>query len=968
MDEHHYDHTSIEKKWQEKWEADQLYRTPERPTGEKEYVLDMYPYPSGDGLHVGHVEGYTATDIYTRFQRMNGKSVLHPMGWDAFGLPAENYAIKTGIHPRETTEKSIDTFRQQIKSLGLSYDWEREIGTHTPEYYKWTQWFFLLLYKNNLAYRALANVNWCESCKTVLANEQVVDGHCERCKSEVVQKDLEQWFFKIRDYADRLIDDLETVDWPESTKINQINWIGRSEGALLRFPIAKKYKFVLLHGYSGSPEDNHQAWLRTELEKRGHEVVAPELPNTDAPTESEWVESALAATHYDEDTIIYGHSLGAVTALKVAERLDTKIAGLVLVGGFVDPEFGDRERPFATTFSWEFDSERIKERATFIKILHDETDQAVTEDQAKRLAQTCGAPITRVIAEKPHFMGEQEPTALREIVPSISVFTTRPDTLYGATYMVLAPEHQLVNQLKDSAENTDEVEAYIKQAQKKTELQRISDTKEKTGVELKGVKAINPGTKEEIPIYIADYVLAGYGTGAIMAVPAHDERDGAFAKAFTLPVREVVGAPKDAEKPYTGGGILINSGEFTGMNSEEAKRKITESVGGEVTTTYKLRDWLVSRQRYWGAPIPIVYDPDGNPHPIPEEHLPWELPTDVEFKPTGTSPLAESKEFIERTEKIFGAGWRPEVDTLDTFVCSSWYFFRFADPHNTEVFAEAEKIKEWLPVDLYMGGAEHTVLHLMYARFFTKVLQDTGYIDFGEPFLKLRHQGTVLAEDGRKMSKSLGNVVNPNDVVEQFGADTVRLFEMFMGPLEDAKPWNSDSIIGVRRFLDKVWRLREQVAEKSVEALEPTLHQTIKKVGDDTASLKFNTAISQFMICVNAAEKEGIGTEQFATLVCILAPYAPHLAEELWAGLGKSDSVHQAPWPEYDAEKLVAESVEIVVQVNGKTRASFAAAPDITDEEAKRAALELPQVQKWVGDSEPKRVVYVPGKLVNIVV
>jgi leucyl-tRNA synthetase len=778
-----YDHKKIEKKWQEKWEKEKPFHAEENSQKEKLYVLDMFPYPSGAGLHVGHVEGYTATDIYSRFKRMQGYNVLHPMGWDAFGLPAENYAIKTGTPPAKTTNDAIKTFRAQIKSLGLSYDWEREIGTHTPEYYKWTQWFFLFLYKNGLAEKKTAKVNWDPIDQTVLANEQVLpDGTAERSGAKVIQKNLEQWFFKITDFADALIDDLDKVDWPESTKINQRNWIGRSEGAEIDF------------GISGR-------------------------------------------------------------------------------------------------------SEKIK------------------------------------------------------------IFTTRPDTLLGATYMVLAPEHPLVDALAPETKNLDEIKKYIAASRDKTDLERQENSKDKTGVELKGVMAINPATKGEIPIFIADYVLGSYGTGAIMAVPAHDERDYEFAKKFNLPIKQVIApyvlvqgvdAPRSEESivkfdaetaiirhwedpdlyyvvefrsdhhgavgghveegekpeetvrrevaeesgytdikkvslifehaysrgykvrksreeechdrvylvelgsgarspitdketkkgswmksadilklssfvthhqlyfqhalsglPYTESGVLVNSGSFDGLTSQEAKKKITEAVGGKMVKTYRLRDWLISRQRYWGAPIPVVYDPQGKPHPIPEEHLPWMLPSDVEFKPTGTSPLGQSKELLERTEKIFGKGWKPEIDTMDTFVCSSWYYLRFTDPHNEEEFASKEQMQKWLPVDLYMGGAEHTVLHLMYARFFTKALQKYGYIKFDEPFLKLRHQGLILAEDGSKMSKSKGNVVNPDEVVSAYGADSLRLYEMFMGPLEASKPWNTNNILGVRRFLERVWKMQE---------------------------------------------------------------------------------------------------------------------------------------------------------------
>ena len=767
-----YDSSIIEKKWQKYWEDKGMYRAAEDSSKPKLYVLDMFPYPSGDGLHVGHVEGYTATDIYSRFKRMQGFNVLHPMGWDAFGLPAENYAIKAGVHPKETTDKAISTFKRQIQELGLSYDWGREIGTHTPEYYKWTQWLFLLLYKNNLAYKAKASVNWCDSCKTVLANEQVIDGKCERCKNEVVQRELEQWFFKITEFVEDLIKDIQQLDWPESTKLNQLNWIGKSEGALLQFPI----------------------------------------------------------------------------------------------------------------FNSQF---------------------------------------------------------------SIEVFTTRPDTLFGATYMVLAPEHPFIRQLADQISNLEEVERYIENTSKKTELERTELAKEKTGVQLKGVMAQNPANKEEIPVFIADYVLASYGTGAIMAVPSHDERDMEFAQKFELKVSD---AP------------LVSF-------DEGIKRG-----GGKKKTNYHLRDWLISRQRYWGAPIPIVYDPEGKPHPIPEEHLPWVLPTDVEFRPTGTSPLSESKELLERTEKIFGKGWKPEIDTMDTFVCSSWYFFRFADPNNAKEFASKKQLKKWLPVDLYVGGAEHTVLHLLYARFFTKALHKFGFLAFKEPFSKLRHQGTIIAEDGKKMSKSLGNIINPDSEIAKHGADAVRMYEMFLGPLEDMKPWNTKNIAGIRRFLDKTWTFIESWQENNTEnlTLKRRIHQTIQKIGKDIEEFRFNTAISALMICLNemrVAKEAGSNATrpQVESFIKILAPFAPHLTEELWSLIGNKASCHEQPWPSFDSAVTRAESVHLVIQVNGKVRETIEVAPDISEQEAKRLALESKKIQARIQGKDPKRIIVVPGRLVNIV-
>lgn len=792
-----YNHKEIEAKWQASWEASGMYRADENSQKTKKYVLDMFPYPSGDGLHLGHVEAYTATCIYSRYMRMKGFNVLHPIGWDAFGLPAENYAIKTGTHPDVSTHKNIGNFIKQLKSLGVSYDWSREIDTSSPEYYKWTQWFFLLLYKNGLAYKKKAKVNWCDSCQTVLANEQASGGVCERCKNEVRQKDLEQWFFKITDYAEDLIDGLSEVDWPHGTIALQRNWIGKSEGVEFSMSI------------NGSSE-------------------------------------------------------------------------------------------------------------------------------------------------------------------SISVYTTRIDTVYGMTYVVLAPENPLVETLKAQVKNISDIEAYIRETAKKTELERTELAKDKTGVILEGVTAVNPFTGKAVPVYLADYVLSNYGTGAVMAVPAHDERDFEFAWKYKLPVVPVVEGFTGTEA-YGSDGKLMDSGEFSGLDSVTARAKMGEWLEGKKLgtrkTNYRLRDWLVSRQRYWGSPIPIIYCDDCGEVPVPEKDLPVRLPTDVDFRPTGESPLTYSKSFGDVVCPTCGKKARREYDTMDTFVCSSWYYLRFADPKNTEMFASPEALKQWLPVDVYMGGAEHTVLHLMYARFFTKVLHKLGYVAFNEPFQKLRHQGMILAPDGRKMSKSLGNVVGPNELVETFGADTLRLHEMFLGPLEDAKPWNNDTIIGPRRFLERVWRLAEKVSESADEKnVETSLHKTIKKVGDDIEAFGFNTAISALMILVNDMEKsEAVSRAHYETLLVLLAPLAPHITEELWHEMGNTTSVHEAVWPVYDPAKCIASEATIAIQVNGKVRDTIVVPQGASEDEVKVLALDREMVKKWLEGKEVKKTVFVPGKLLSIV-
>lgn len=843
-----YDPSAIEPKWQEYWaKHPELYAAKEDSDKPKYYCLDMFPYPSGDGLHVGHVESYTATDIVSRFMRMNGKNVLHPQGWDAFGLPAENFAIKHGTHPDITTHKNIANFTRQIKSLGMSYDWSREIDTSSPEYYKWTQWIFLLLYRNGLAYKKMGKVNWCPSCQTVLANEQVEDGVCERCKSQVVQKDLEQWYFKITDFIESagnvsgLIDGLDKADWPDSTKAAQRNWIGKSEGA--------------------------------------------------------------------------------------------------------------------------------------------EFDFGVKDSEEK-----------------------------------ITVYTTRIDTVFGVTYVVVGPEHPLIGKLRDRISNIAKVEAYAEASKKKTDLERM-EAKEKTGVKLEGIMAVNPFNGEEVPVFVADYVLSHYGTGAVMAVPAHDERDFEFAKKYDLLIKYVI-VPHcgSYKRPWSGDdwmsyetsemlksqvlnddgnriiksilaslivskkasaydGILVDSGEYDFMNSAEAREKmigwLEEEGIGRKKVNYKLRDWLVSRQRYWGAPIPIIYCEHCGAVPVPDGDLPVMLPTDVDFKPTGESPLMHSKTFHDVACPICGAKARRESDTMDTFVCSSWYYLRYSDPKNAEAFASRENIGKWLPVDLYVGGAEHSVLHLLYARFFTKALCRLGYVGFDEPFSKLRHQGIILAEDGRKMSKSFGNVINPDEVVKEYGADALRIFEMFMGPIEAMKPWNTKGIVGTKRFLEKAWRIGDKVSGSGSadDRIRPLVHKTIKKVGEDIENFRFNTAVSQMMVLANAMDQEErIAKDHFESLLKVLSPFAPHIAEELWNRLGNEESIFLSEWPEYDPELAKDEEIEMVVQVNGKVRDRIRIGAETDEEEMKKLALGSDKVKAHIEGKEIRKIVAVKGKLVSIAV
>ncbi|MDP2651425.1 MAG: class I tRNA ligase family protein [bacterium] len=918
-----YDPKAIEKKWQEEWEKSGIYKAEDNSEKPKYYALMEFPYPSGDGLHTGHVRGYTAMDIVSRKRRMEGHNVLFPIGWDAFGLPTENYAIKTGKGPQVVTKENTDTFRKQFKSLGMSFDWSREINTTDPKYYKWTQWIFLELFKKGLAYKAKMFINWCPKDKIGLANEEVVDGKCERCGTLVEKREKEQWMLAITKYADRLYKDLDDLDFWERIKTQQRNWIGPSEGALIKFEIGNS---------------------KSEIE----------------------------------------------------------------------------------------------------------------------------------------------------------IFTTRPDTIFGATYLVLSPEHSQIPNLKSQITNWGEVEKYTEEAKRKTDIDRSAEGKEKTGVELKGIMAINPATKEEIPVWIADYVLPHYGTGAIMAVPAHDERDYEFAKKFNLQIKHVI-APVSSETTtataiikstdgtfilqgwnlpgkntisrfgghlekgetvigalkreikeeleldiidaqisfihtifrdngehsavyliegvdkskvklkegdfifelkldvpidpritlntqnsiklvkegknhcFSGVGELINSGKFDGKASDKVMDEIIKFVDGQKKITYKLRDWVFSRQRYWGEPIPIINCDKCGIVPVPEEDLPVLLPEVENYQPTdtGESPLANIKEFVETECPQCGGKAKRETDTMPNWAGSSWYFLRYIDPHNDGELASSYKLKHWMPVDWYNGGMEHTTLHLLYSRFWNKFLNDIGVVPVSEPYKKRTSHGFVLAEDGSKMSKSLGNVINPDSVVDRFGADTLRLYEMFMGPFDQAIAWSEESLVGPRRFLEKVWRLKNKVVQggtlNTVQG-STLVNQTIKKVSEDIENLRLNTAISTLMIYVNALDKQSeINKEEFETLLKLLAPFAPHITEELWHAIGNQNSIHVQEWPKYDPSKIEEDEVTLAVQVNGKVRASMPVKRDEPEGVVKDKALALPEVQKWLDGQAPKKVIIVPNKIVSIV-
>jgi len=955
-----YDHSKIEKKWQKVWEKEKLNQASDTSDKPKFYSLVEFPYPSGDGLHVGHPRPYIGMDIISRKRRMEGFNVLYPIGWDAFGLPTENYAIKVKKDPRIVTKENIKTFTRQIRSLAISFDWSREVNTTDPEYYKWTQWIFLKFLEHGLAYKAKMAINWCPKDKIGLANEEVVNGCCERCGTPVEKREKEQWMLAITKYAERLDKDLDTVDYLPRIKTQQRNWIGKSEGAEIEFPTSKKYTYVLLHGFEGKPTEGKYSWLKKELEAKGHIVIVPELPHTNAPVEDEQVKMALNATQYDENTILYGHSLGSVVAMKVLEELKKPIAGLIISGAFRDPHFLDEwQAPFEKTFTWEFNVKKIKENVGFIEMIHDIKDDGVSMAQCERLEQMIGVISKKVIAEKHHFDGEIEPELLKILSKSVKVFTTHPDTIFGATYLVLSPEHELIPKHQSQISNYEEVVRYVAQSKNKTEIDRTREGKEKTGIELKGLKAINPATKEEIPVWIADYVLAHYGTGAIMAVPADDERDGAFAEKFNLPI--------------------IRDYKKTGFKDF-----------GKKVTTFKLRDWVFSRQRYWGEPIPVVHCEKCGIVPLRETDLPLKLPKVKNYQPTdtGESPLASVSSWVNtKCPKCKGPAKR-ETDTMPNWAGSSWYFLRYCDPHNDKEFASMNSLKYWMTaspargregseraftsngVDWYNGGMEHTTLHLLYSRFWNKFLYDLKLVPTSEPYKKRTSHGLILGEDGEKMSKSRGNVINPDGIVKIFGADTLRVYEMFMGPFDQSIAWSNDSMVGPRRFLEKVWRLSQKVDVKTKDSGEITslLHKTIEKVGTDIETMAFNTAISTLMIFTNELEKQDFVSKQtYETLLCLLSPFAPHVTEELWSEMGYKKSIHIEAWPIFDPSKISQGRVKVVIQVGGKTRGVLEIERGVSEGEAKERVLQMPEIKKWVLDKKIVKVFYVPDRLINLV-
>ena len=974
-----YDHLKIERRWRSAWQKSGLYQTQKNSKKPKSYILDMFPYPSGEGLHVGHPKGYIATDIYSRYKRMNGFNILHPMGWDAFGLPAENYAIKNKVHPEIAVKKNIKRFKEQLEIIGFDYDWSREINTTDPKYYKWTQWIFLQLLQKGLAYQSYEPINWCPSCKTGLANEDLEDGKCERCGSEVEKKPMRQWVLKITDYADRLLSDLDSLAWPESIKESQRNWIGRSEGAEINFTVDnKKLRYVILHGWKSAPNKCWFPWLKRELEAEGHEVIVPKMPITFIPNVANQAQYVLENVSFDENTVLVGHSLGTIVAMRILEQLKNPIRKTVLVSGLMEPKFVDKARPEASVLiNWNFNTEKIKKNAGHLRILRDVKDILIAPEAGLKLHQELGGHLVEFEAERGHTCGAVEPVVLENVRDSIKVFTTRADTIYGATYLVVAPEHPIIQAQASEILNLEEVQNYIKATKKRTEIERTAEEKEKTGIKLEGLTAINPANKKEIPIYVADYVLPDYGTGAIMAVPAHDERDWQFAKKFSLPIVPVIAQDlptivKNASQAYLSYGRLINSDKFNGLESKKAIKAITRAVRGKLVVKYKLRDWVFSRQRYWGEPIPVVHCEKCGVVPVPENKLPIKLPKVKSYTPTGTgeSPLADIASWVKTKCPTCGGPAKRETNTMPQWAGSSWYYLRYMDPKNDKALVAKDKEKYWQEVDIYVGGTEHATRHLIYARFWHKFLFDLGVVTKPEPFMRLKNQGLISGSDGRKMSKRWGNVVNPDDVVKLYGADSLRVYEMFMGPFEAGASWQTENMMGARRFLEKVFRLREKpLVSKGNEELDYLVHQTLKKVGEDISTFSFNTAISSLMILVNELEKkESISRSHFEILLKILAPFAPHLTEELWSDLGQKKSIHLSSWPSPDKNKLVKSELKIVIQINGKARGVMNISVNLSEEQIISLAQENEVAKRWLEGREIKKVLYVKERLVNFVI
>ena len=1039
-----YDPTTTEAKWQKRWAESRVYEADLAKAKKPFFTHVMFPYPSGDKLHVGHWYNYAPADSYARLKKMQGFDVFSPLGFDAFGLPAENYAIKTGVHPSKSIAENVKTMTQQLKRIGCMYDWGKSLNTSTLEYYRWTQWIFLQMFKNNLAERKKGNVNFCPSCQTVLANEQVWEGKCERCDSDVVQKPLTQWYLKITKYAERLLEGLKDLDWPEKTKIMQENWIGKKEGIDIMYEVVGTRRGIIdwngqSRGMNSARPDNGDAYpgLKPGATDDGMgQSISPDdgmgqsvaggfsrrfaHPHPPAGIHSRRiVHFTFTPKHRDAaftmpalasrilrilDETAMRHNITIHEACAMPDHLHLLVSFdriRDLNTDIIKKLKGASARKFLMTTE---NTNGSKSAGLWGEGAHHENIDSVDQFYT----------ILHYIRKNPERAGiDPHDRLLSDLPLAITCFTTRPDTNFGATFLVLAPEHPFVQKIIQgdiASEQQTALSKYVEKTLKKTERERQEEERKKTG-EFTDFFAINNLNGRKMPIWVSDFVLAGFGTGAVVGVPGHDARDFEFATTFGIPVlRVVIGPDGDTgdithiDQVQEKAGTMVNSDFLDGMEIMKAKEKIMDHLAkegwGKRVTTYRLRDWSIGRQRYWGALIPIVYDPEGNPHAIPEEHLPWVLPTDVEFKPTGTAPMAESRELKGRTEKIFGKGWTPEVDTMDTFVCSSFYSYMYLSTDGYGVKSEIRSFdklrtksefvdkkieKKWMPVQMYIGGAEHACMHLIYARFVGMALKDFGFVEHAEQYQKLVHQG-VITNQGAKMSKSKGNVVSPDSFVERYGSDVFRMYLMFMGPFTEGGDWSDTGIKGIDRFVNRVHAFftnpqnlqtpagrspaeRDEGWSKPPNLLVPLLHRTIKKVTEDIESLHFNTAISALMVLLNEAEKAGSMSKEAAIIfVQLLAPMAPHLAEELWEALGQKGFVIESSWPNYDAGSIVEETFTLVVQVNGKVRADLTVPTGISKEEAIAKAKEQENVKKYLEGKTVKKEVYVVGKLVSLVI
>jgi leucyl-tRNA synthetase len=972
-----YNPKEIEPKWQAIWDETGVYTTDLASDKPKYMAMSMFNYPSGN-LHIGHAMNFTISDVKARFKRQQGFETYHPVGWDSFGLPAENRAIKEGMSPQQSMAQLIPDYHTAYKAMGWSNDWEKEIATHLPEYYKWTQWIFVKMFEKGLAYQDSRMQWWCEKDNTVLANEQIVDGKCWRHDGVddplVEKKEVKQWFFKITEYADELLDATDSLDWTESVKLAQKNWIGKSQGAEIDFRIVASVNYVGLHGFTSTSQSDFWPWLKNQLGSDKTTIL--DLPSTDSPDAKDQADYVLGHAKFDSETVVISHSYGVVSSLRLIEQLQQPIIRLVLVAGFAEPGFLDRERVFESTTDWNIDFEKVKHNAKEIILLRAENDSAVPRERADYLRSKLDAKLVDFVATDDHVTGLIEPVVLAHASPSIRVFTTRPDTLFGATFLVLAPEHELLPHIvSDNCRSN--VESYVKATQLKSELERQA-SKQKTGV-FTGAYAVNPINGAKIPIWIADYVLAGYGTGAIMAVPAHDERDQEFAELYNLPIIEVVADGK-----------LSNSAEFDGLSPSEARTAIVERLAAQGVASekinYKMRDWSVSRQRYWGAPIPIIDCPKCGPVSVPETDLPVILPELDDFQPAGDgrSALARAADWLAVNCPQCGGPAERETDTLDTYICSSWYMFRYLDPHNQQQIFDSETINKWMPVDFYNGG-DHATAHLLYARFVARFFSHLGITNNPEPFKQMLFNGKVTAADGTMFSKSKGNGIDPLAIIAQgYGADALRTYLMFAAPLELWAKWDVNGVPGTHRFLSRIWNLVQEYNASPSGEIDETqrkdilraTHFAIRKITDDLETNAYNTAIAAAMTLVNelyklkvvGLAKNKVWQEALEAIVACVGPFAPHIAEELWHQLGHSSSVHVDSWPKFDEQYLVSDTLTIVVQVNGKLRATIEVASDAAETTIMAAAREDIRLAAYLNGKTIHKSIYVPNKLVNFVV